>query len=365
MISDDEKILIFRNQGIGDLMLITPAIRAIRRLHPQAHISIFVGEWSKVSVEGNPHIDEIVSYPDPWIQDKKPFRILQIVRLLRRKKFDRVYIFHSHNMLHLLTSLAGMRERYGFTFQGTGRFVQRKAEWQPNTSRYIADNYLDIPRLAGFQGDDLSLDFYLDDKDEAEADRLLVEHEIDRGNFVVIAPGGGINPRQDVFEKRWEAEKFAGLIDMIQEEFRSSIIMVGAGAESSICRRVAEKSNANIINLVGKTSFRVSAALVKRARMLICNDSGIMHTAVAFKKPSVAVFGPSNPFSLLPQNGLNRWVSAGMDCSPCYCNSIFPGCERELACMKELSAETVFQTVKELWLDKYQDTRLQRNNTVI
>ena len=341
------RILIFRNQGIGDLTLITPAVRAVRRLHPEAHLSVFVGNWSKPAVDGLPYVDEIISYPDPWIQDKKPFRILSLVWKLRRKKFGRVYIFHSHNMLHLLTYLAGIPERFGFSFKGTGKFLTKTTEWDPNSSRYIADNYLDVPRLAGFTENDISLDFPLSDDDEISAQSILKNHKISPGGYYVIAPGGGINPRQNVFEKRWGTDKFAALIGLMNESEKSKTILVGAPAENHLCEEIIEQTSRPVINLCGKTSFKISAVLVKHAKALVSNDSSIMHTAVAFGTPSVAVFGPSNPESLLPKSDLNRWVSSGVDCSPCYCNEIFSGCPHDLKCMTELQPEKVLQVLNE------------------
>ena len=410
------------------MILISPAVRAVRSLHPDAHISIFVGDWSRASVEGNRYIDEIISYPDEWIQNKKPLRILSLVNLLRKKKFDRVYIFHSHNMLHLLVKLAGIPERYGFSFQGTGRFLTAATEWEPNTSRYIADNYLDIPRLAGWKGDDCSLDLFLSSEDEAAAEQLLKDIGISPGSYFIIAPGGGLNPRQNVFHKRWGAEKFAQLIDLMKEDWESAVILVGAADEKDICREIEDKPSfdgfssrtiaprrmkisrlaysrcryfqskpsceglssrprttkyensrlaysrcryfrskvrSGMVNLCGATSFGVSAALVKQSLMLICNDSSLMHAAAAFHKPSIAIFGPSNPQSLLPQAGLNRYVSAGLECSPCYCNSIFDGCERELACMAELSPQKVHNAIKEL-LVEYRDLhKIFRSDTIL
>ena len=341
------RILIFRNQGIGDLTLITPAIRAVRELHPDAHISIFVGNWSRPAVEGLPYVDEIISYPDPWIQNKKPFRILSLVWKLHRKKFDRVYIFHSHNMLHLLTYMAGIPERYGFSFKGTGSLLTKSAEWHPNSSRYIADNYLDVPRLADYSGSDIALEFPLSDIDESAALKILNEHNMFPGKYYVIAPGGGINPRQNVFEKRWGSSKFAELIDLINDSEKAKILLVGAPAEQSICAEIAQHTSDEIIDLCGKTSFKTSAALVKHAKTLVSNDSSIMHTAVAFQTPSVAVFGPSNPESLLPKSDLNRWTSAGVDCSPCYCNEIFTGCPHDLKCMQQLQPEKVLNALNE------------------
>jgi len=342
-----DRILIFRNQGLGDLMLITPSIRAIRQLNPQANISIFVGDWSKSAVENHPAIDEIISYPDAYIQNKQPFKILELINRLRKKHFQRVYIFHSHNLLHLMTKLAGIPERYGFSFRGTGRLLTHSTEWQPNTARYIADNYLDIPRLAGYSGNDLSLDLYLSEEEGKAAYELLSANGLNPGEYFIIAPGGGINPRQNVFEKRWSEDKFAALIDLLGQNLTGEIILIGAPAEKSICEKIKSNCAAPVIDLCGKIPFRISAALVKSAKALICNDSAIMHTAVAFKTPSVTVFGPSNPLALLPVYPLNRWVSAGVDCSPCYCNEIFPGCQRDLMCMKELKPEKVLQVLLE------------------
>ena len=349
-----QKILIFRNQGIGDLILVSPAIRSIRSLHPDDHISMFVGDWSRVSVENHPDIDEIISYPDHWIQDKKPLKILGLVNRIRKGKFDRVYILHSHNMLHLLVKLAGIPKRYGFSFQGTGKFLTHTAEWDPNSRRYIADNYLDIPRLAGFKGTDVKLDFYISRAAESEADKIIADNDLADDGYVVIAPGGGINPRQDVFEKRWGTDKFAGLMDALNDErLCSNFVLTGAKAEANICSEIETKTSAKVLNLCGKTSFEVSAALVKKSKLLVSNDSSIMHTAVAFGVPGMTIFGPSNPRSLMPVSKVNRWVSSGVDCSPCYCNSIFPGCPYDLKCMTELSVEKVLNSIKDLWFDRY------------
>jgi lipopolysaccharide heptosyltransferase II len=346
-----DRILILRNQGIGDLILITPAIRAVRRLHPQAHLTAVVGQWSRVALEGNPHLDEIISYPDPWIQKKSIPGYLRLTSILRAQKFRVAYIFHSHTLIHLLAVLARIPTRYGFfdlNLKKGGRFLTDRAEWQPNTDRYIADNYLDIPRLAGFRGDDLELDFRLTDDEQARADELLSELSIQPGRFLIVAPGGGVNPRQNVFEKRWGADKFAELCRRLYQETGLPILLIGSAQERDLGREIVSAAGrAVLFDWIGKISFRRSAGLIRRARMLICNDSAVMHVAVAFRTPSLTIFGPSNPRSLLPVSTVNQWISSGVDCSPCYCNSIFMGCEH-LKCMRELSADAVADRVLQM-----------------
>lgn len=345
-----ERVLILRNQGIGDLILITPAIRAIRKFHHDAEISIMVGEWSEVAVQNNPNLDRILSYPDPWIQNKQPLGYLRLMTRLRKQRFDVAYIFHSHPLIQLMLVMAGIPKRLGFfdsELKKGGKFLTASTEWQPNTSRYIADNYLDIPRLAGWQGDDLSLDIFLTETERQEADQLLADAQLNAGEFILVAPGGGVNPRQNVFEKRWGAERYAELCNLIDAQWRLPIVLTGSIHEAEISRVITGLSSAEVVDLTGNIPFRVASGLVRRCRTLICNDSAIMHVAVAFGVPSLSVFGPSNPKSLMPVSKVNQWITSELDCSPCYCNGIFEGCTH-LRCMTELHPHRVMDRLNEM-----------------
>ncbi|MBU1881779.1 glycosyltransferase family 9 protein [bacterium] len=332
------------------MILITPAIRAIRARHPEAHIGIMVGDWSKVALVGNPYLDEIISYPDSWIQNKQPLGCLRLVYRLWKGRFDTAYIFHSHTLIQLMTVLAGIPERYGFfdkNLKKPGKYLKGKAEWQPNIDRFIADNYLDIPRLNGWQGSDTSLDFFLSDAEQSQADKLIESHGLTEDQFFILAPGGGVNPRQNVFAKRWGADKFIELCNLLGVTYHLPIVLTGSKQEIPLGEEIAARANGQIIDLVGKVSFRQAAGLVRRSQMLVSNDSAIMHIAVAFSKMSLTIFGPSNPHSLMPISEINQWITSGVDCSPCYCNSIFEGCEH-LRCMTELSAAQVLERIQKM-----------------
>jgi ADP-heptose:LPS heptosyltransferase len=309
-----------------------------------------VGDWSRAAVEGNPNINGILSYPDVWIQNKQPLGYLRLVKRLRRQNFDVAYIFHSHPLIQLISVLAGVPVRFGFfdpELKKRGKFLTDSTEWQPNTSRYIADNYLDVPRLAGWRGDDVSLEFFLTDAEQGEADRILVDESLSGGEFLLIAPGGGVNPRQNVFEKRWGVESYAQLCDLLHEQWHLPIVLTGSIQEAELGRIITRLSSATIVDLTGKIPFRTAAALVRRSRMLICNDSAIMHVAVAFGVPSLSVFGPSNPRSLMPVSKVNQWITSELDCSPCYCNGIFEGCSH-LRCMTELQPAKIMDRLNEM-----------------
>jgi ADP-heptose:LPS heptosyltransferase len=353
-------VLIIRNQGLGDLILITPAIRAIRALHPAAHLAIVVGDWSRAALEGNPNLDEIISYPDTWIQDKQLFGYIRLIKRLRKGHFGIAYIFHSHPLIHLMGRLAGIPRRYGFfdpQLSKKGGSLTARTEWQPNTDRYIADNYLDIPRLAGFQGEDLRLDFFPSEQETQQTSELLSKYRLTPAHYIVIAPGGGVNPRQNVFEKRWGTDKYTDLCKLLAGNPGFPLLLVGSSQEHDLGMEITSRLGDGIIDFIGRIPFRLTAGLIRNAAMLISNDSSVMHLAVAFDIPSLAVFGPSNPRSLLPVSKLNQWISSGVDCSPCYCNSIFQGCDH-LRCMRELSPDTVHARVLQM-LETKDQSQLQ------
>jgi lipopolysaccharide heptosyltransferase II len=330
--------------------LITPAIRAIRQLHPEAHIAILVGSWSSIAVKSNPHLDEIIAYPDPWIQNKQPLGYFKLIHRLRKRHFDIAYIFHSHPLIHLITTFAGIPRKYGFydpELRKQGRSLTAKAEWQPNTDRYIAQNYLDIPRLAGWKGEDQALEFFLTDSELQAADRLLEQHHLTPGEFILMAPGGGVNPRQNVFEKRWGTGKYTDLCQLLYSQWKLPIVLTGSPHEVDIGQTIAAGNPDAVIDLIGRIPFRETAALIKQSKILICNDSAVMHVAVAYGIPSLTIFGPSNPKSLLPVSRINQWITSNLECSPCYCNSIFPGCEH-LRCMTELSPSAVLERINKM-----------------
>jgi heptosyltransferase II len=352
IIRAEENVLILRNQGIGDLILITPAIRAVRQIHPNAKISVLVGDWSRCAIEHNTYVDEIISYPDYWIQNKQPVGYLRLLAKLIARKFSVGYIFHSHPFIHLLPYLARIPKLYGFydsDLKKKGKLLYEKTEWQPNTDRYIADNYLDIPRLAGYTGNDIALDYVITPTEQEATEKLLGEYQLVHKQYIVVAPGGGVNPRQKVFEKRWGSNQFADFIKLFTRKYHIPVILTGSQSEAELGYGIVQAGSGEITDLIGRVPFRQTAALIENSLFLLSNDSAVMHVAVARDIPSLAIFGPSNPKSLLPISNKNQWISSSLECSPCYCNSIFEGCTH-LRCMKELSSEQVLDRVDLMFL---------------
>lgn len=167
-----------------------------------------------------------------------------------------------------------------------------------------------------------------------------------------IAPGGGKNPRDTVLEKRWFPERFSIIIDRLSSA-GFNIVLVGGKDDIEIAEETSKQCRASVIDMTGKTTWGQTAAIFEQCCGFLGVDSGSAHLAAARKVPSVVLFGPSSPEYLFAP-GLIRPVRADIECSPCYSNSLFPGCVHERAiCMNSIETEDVWVALQEVINENY------------
>lgn len=167
-----------------------------------------------------------------------------------------------------------------------------------------------------------------------------------------IAAGGGKNPRDTVIEKRWLPDRFAIIIDRLSAA-GFNIVLIGGEDDIKISEETSKLCRAAVIDMTGKTTWGQTAAIFDQCCGFLGVDSGSAHLAAARKIPSVVIFGPSSPQYLFAP-GLIRPVKADIDCSPCYSNSLFPGCVHEKAiCMNSIETEEVWIAVQEVINENY------------
>ncbi len=167
-----------------------------------------------------------------------------------------------------------------------------------------------------------------------------------------IAPGGGKNPRDTVLEKRWFPERFAVIADRLSTA-GFNIILVGGSDDREVAQEMKQQCRTALLDMTGKTTWGQTAALLDRCSGFLGADSGTAHLAAARGIPSVVLFGPSSPGTLFAE-GLINPVQGIADCSPCYSNSLFPGCVRERAvCMDAIETEVVWSTLQKVINENY------------
>ncbi len=346
------RVLLVKTHALGDILMVTPAIRMLRRCLPEAELIFLAGDSARPLLEGNPHLDQVLTIPEQRLLTRRPAAVRETVQLIDRLGCETAVLFHPAWPVHLLARLAGVPRRIGFDSGGSGFSLTTAVPWRgPNDRHYVVEDYLRLAAEAG--GCDLAncgseardLEFHLSGKADLEASRLIESLGAGgaAGGPVGLVPGGGVNPRDRVPEKRWPLEQFAALADRITEETGRPVWLFGSPGETELVRGVAGRMKHPAVNFCGFTTISSLACLIRRTSLLVTVDSAPMHIALALGVPLVGLFGPTRASALLPLDHPGvRAVETGCDCSPCYNNEPFPGCARSVSCMEQIDLQTVY-----------------------
>ncbi len=345
-----ERVYLLRTHAIGDVLLTTPTIRAIRKAWPRTHITMLVGRKSRPALEGNPYIDSLESFPEDWWFGKRFGKILKLTWSLRQKPKDALVILHASGLIHLWGFMIGAPIRVGFDEHGSGfALTHPVVRTKKDYDRYLADVNLDLARAMGIGADDPKLDFFPQD-DELEAVRaFLPPHDGTGKPFLVgVAPGGGQNAFEKISVKHWPAVQYAELMTRLSKGLNIEFFLLGDKHDVQV-DRIAGMAGPGVkfTNLKGRTTFRELGALIYHLDLLVTNDSSPLHLAVAMNKPVVALFGPTANWTLFPPGQNRTALQSPAQCSPCYTYGRFPGCPAP-SCMSELPVDGVKDAVESL-----------------
>lgn len=195
-------------------------------------------------------------------------------------------------------------------------------------------------RVAGVDVSDWRPEFPVKPSETAWAEGLGLSRPL-----FAIAPGGGRNPRDTVLQKRWAPEGFARMADRLSAS-GLRVVLLGGDGDRDAAKAVSDLCGRELLDMTGRTTWGQTGAVLDMCCGFLGADSGAAHLAAARGVPSVVLFGPSSHSALYPQ-GLVTPVSARVDCSPCYSNSVFPGCPNDSAlCMESIDEEDVWSALE-------------------
>ena len=352
-----KRILMIRTDRIGDVVLSTPAIKALRDAYPQSHIAFMVRPYARDIVEGNPYLDEVIIYDKYGAQRGFLSAILFGLRL-RKKKFDTAIILHPTNRAHILAFVAGIPNRIGLRrklpFLLTRALNDKKFLGQKHELEYTLEILKDI----GIEARDKTL--YVPVKDDSRRSVSLKLAEKGAGDSDLLI---GVHPGASCPSKRWPLERFAALIDRLKTDYNARIVLISAPEEANRVAGLKKIIKSEVIDLLGQTPVRELTALLKRCALFISNDSGPVHIATAVGTPSVVIFGRKQP-GLSPK----RWGPTGKNdialhkdvgCEVCLAHD----CKIGFKCLKAISVNEVFDAVRRLLQKNYklQNTNYKRN----
>ncbi|RLG46814.1 MAG: hypothetical protein DRN92_04520 [Thermoproteota archaeon] len=325
-------ILVIRPDHIGDVLLTTPLLEALRKGFPDAKISILIGSWSREVLYRNPDVDEIIVCDLPWLARSKDSwskwsRVFITAYHIRKRRFEVTVNPRIAVKSALFSFLCGGKFRWGFDVP--------KSRWawtnvvKYNSNKHVVDCYLDIAKNLGCPVDTPLLKLFPSEADEMYAESLL--H--DKHNVVVISPGAGCEARL------WEPDRWAKVADYIVEN-GFKVLFTGTTAERALIERIRSQMRKESVSLAGHLRILQLASVIKRSICVLSLESAPMHIAVAMRTPVIALFGPGNSQQWGPyENGLpNVVVEKPIECRACKKSRC-----RSRKCMKLIEVSDVIE----------------------
>ncbi|MFH1210753.1 MAG: glycosyltransferase family 9 protein [archaeon] len=338
-----KSILVVEMLYIGDVIVITPSIRALKQKYHDAKITAMVLPSMVDVLSGNPNVDSIISFSP----DDLRYKFSRIAHSLKGK-YDLAVIFHpgidigSYTISKLLYK-AGIPFRVGSTKvgfrEGKGFFLHRKTVPTFRLKHKIDDN-LDVVRLVDASTDDKHIEVFTTPESDEYVDKILKKNKVLPDDFLVVIQAA---PRHKTHE--WFDDRFAKLADELIAKYNAKVVFAGSIENFVPNNNIIGMMNNHAVNLAGVTDLKQLFSLVKRAKIAVSVDTGLMHVAAALDRPVVALFGAGNPTIWRPYSEKALYIfKDGEVCTSCMKHQ----CSMDMECMKAIRVDDVLVKVQEL-----------------
>ncbi len=296
------RIVVIRPCCIGDLVLTTPVLSALRQSYPDAHITLAVGSWSRLAVESHPAIDAILDTGPHAMPVRSVQGMRDFAQSLRQGSYDLAVSLVRSPLMSAALLLSGIPYRAGLHSAGRGFGYNIRAVIDPTQARHEAQVFLDVTRALGINIPDESAppaNLPVHEADH-ESVRVLLSQRGINGPYIVVNPAGGSNPGMTLSAKRYPPTQMAALIQRIQARSHAPLILLAGPKDGPIIDAVQDALSQRVAAFVGLLSFGQIAALAANARLYLGNDTGLTHLAAATGAPTAMIFGPSDPARYAP-----------------------------------------------------------------
>ena len=323
--ADDElpprRVLLFRLERIGDLLMTVGAIGAIRTRLPDAELRLVVGSWNAPLAHCMQAVDAVETFDVPWLSRERPGSTLRTAAAQsaawRRDRFDLAINFEPDIRTNALLAASGARRRGGFVSGGGGGFLtdvldyNRSIHSAANAQRLV-DRVLPPERFPPAAESPNPLQLRIPSATRETAAHLLAAHD---GSGPLV----GINPGAGRLIKEWPPERFAAVAATLAADDGATIVLLGAEGDRAQADgvRQALPSEVALIDIVGQVPLLELAAVLARLSVLITGDTGPAHLAAMVDTPVVAIFGPTDPIRYAPLTRHAEVVHADLWCRPC------------------------------------------------
>jgi len=339
-----KKIIIFRLDGLGDLVLSTAALREIRKGFPQAEITLVIGPWTAGIAECIPFYDRLVVH-DCFLfsvfrgNRKLRFREeLDFIRALRQSKYDLGIDLRGDLLSIIPLFLSAVRFQFAQDTRGGGFLLTHSIKGE---FKHVKDKTLQLVETLGVAVEDRETELDIPENDMKYIEEYLGEKGIKQADSVI-----SIAPCALYYWRSWPPEKFARVAALLAENYNFVVILVGSREDRNILDKIGSLAGPKIINSSGELTLGQVAALINRSVLFIGNDSGLTHIAAAVKTPMIQLFGPGETEKFGYRSDKNILLMKG-DCPYHPCDQ--RTCKyQDHWCMDQISVEDVMGAFRKI-----------------
>jgi lipopolysaccharide heptosyltransferase II len=326
------KILLIRLRRIGDVVLTTPAIAALREGIPSAKITYVIDEPYRELVEGHPDLDSVIVLPREL--RFKEFR--KHIRQIRRESYDAVIDFHGGPRASLLTFFSGAQLKIGYKIKYKSLIYDIKLPREPEEGHFHSvENHVNLVKALGVDPPSIPA-LSLPSATETEAKnvrRFIQTNSLGSTKIITLHISAG-NKFRD-----WGAERLTQLIALLSQVPRTKVVLIGSGEDSQNEEAIKRKSDAPFISMVNRLNLRELRDLISHSALFVGPDSGPMHIAATTTTPIVAYFGPTLPAHFGPWKAQSTLLEKDFDCRPCRQRQCI---HEDFRCLSTISPEEVY-----------------------
>ena len=339
MTADQIKRVVVRGTSwVGDSVMTIPALRALRRILPDASITLAIRPGAKGIFADVDFIDDVLVY-----DRRNAFSIFGQVREWKRRQFDLAVLFQNAFEAALIPFLAGVPIRLGYATESRQAMLTHPLplpDWRSSKHEVFYYLYLitaleqSLFRTSTVCEAEPDISLPISETRKSEASELLRSHGVtDDGSVVAICPGS-INSRA----KRWPSESYAALADRLIED-RRQVVLIGSKDEADVTNDVVNRMRQRPVVLTGKTTLDQITAVLGLVDLVVTNDTGPAHIASALGCPTIVIFGPTNPLTTRPFSPKAEMIRHPPDCAPCMLRD----CPIDHRCMTAITVDEVFE----------------------
>src|SRR5215204_638509 len=333
-----KRVVVRGTNWVGDSVMTVPALRALRRVLPTATITLVIRPGASGIFSEADYIDDVLPY-----DRKGALSVIPQIREWKRRKFDVAVLFQNAFEAALIPFLAGVPVRLGYATESRQALLSHPLplpEWRSSQHEVFYYLYL-VTALEQmlFNRSDVcesepDASIQISGSSKVEAAELLRAYGVSETEPVVAICPGSINSRA----KRWPSERFAALADRLIDS-RRKVLLIGSKDEIGVSEDVVQRMRNQPVVLTGKTSLDQITAVLDRADLIVTNDTGPAHIGAALGRPTIVIFGPTNPLTTRPFSPEAEILRHPPECAPCMLRD----CPIDHRCMTAITVDEVFE----------------------